>query len=897
MATRRTKQNTNPTSSQGANKRLVRRQPDFQDEAISAYEEPSIIKNDVIGVAFAVVALSMLISLLSDSSAPFTYYMGQGLRYSFGAGAPVIAIATLLYSFTYFMPPLKQLSGRIAWGLSLIVLTILACMSMLIEGASANLSLLFASQFLVKAGGYVGSAIAWLLLSYVGMAVGFVILVGLMLTGFIICGFSISGVVHKLVDRAKEKKSAHDMKKIVESGFLDEDEADSDSPFDDIENAKTTFIGSRKTSVSKRPEPAAVFDVEDDQEDVSWEEPKTTLLPGRKRKEKVAEPKEQLSIDSIDPEFTDNTVEKTTKLSDRLVSKFKGNDEISQSAEDVAEVTVETTSETIDKVAAGAGVVTGVEAVAHARKEKPLDTSNVKPIPTKEAPAIEGDVAPKVGKTPENVDRPGDGLETFQLPPFEILKSNPNAASAAMTKQELQETGNKLQATLAEFGLKSKVVGFASGPLVTTFKIEMGEGERVNKITNLQDDIQLSLASESVRIFAPIPGTSLVGIEIPNKGRQSVFLGDVLPYAKGGPLEFAVGRDSEGRPVVANLCKMPHLLIAGTTGSGKSVMINSIIMSMLMRTTPDQVRLIMVDPKRVEFSGYNGLPHLYVPVVTEPRQASSALQWAVTEMERRLKVFERTGCRNIVKFNQSCVSGKIAESDHPRDPMPYLVIIIDELSDLMMVAGKEVEASIVRIAQLGRAAGIHLIVATQRPSADVVTGLIKSNIDSRIALKVSSSIDSRVILDGMGAERLLGYGDMLFRYSGSQTRRILAPYTSDEEIEEAVDFIRSQGEPDYHDEILSAVAPAAPGASGATGDLDPLFWEAAQVVVDTQMGSTSGLQRKLSVGYARAGRIMDLLEAKGVVGPQQGSKPREVLMDSQLLEEFRVAEEKYQEVE
>ncbi len=897
MATRRTKQNTNNTSSQGANKRLVRRQPDIEEDVISSYEEPSIIKNDVIGVAFAVVALSMLISLLSDSSAPFTYYLGQGLRYSFGAGAPVIAIATLLYSFTYFMPPLKALSGRIAWGLSLIVLSILASLSMLIEGADVNLSLLFASQFLVHAGGYVGSGIAWLLLSYVGMAVGFVVLIGLMLTGFIICGFSISGIVHKIADKAKEKKAALDMKRVVEGGFLDEDEDDSDTPFDDFENAKTTFIGSRKTSVSKRDESPAVFDVEDSSDDdVPWEEPKTTLLPGRKRKTKSDAP-QQLSIDDIDPDFTQEAVEETTKLSDRLASKFKHQNTVSDASEEIAEAEIADATQKIEKVAAGSGVVTGVAAVAGARKEKAPDTSNIKPIPTTTVSSIEGDVAPKVGKTPENIDRPGDGLETFQLPPFDILKSNPDAGSAAMTKQELQETGNKLQSTLAEFGLKSKVVGFASGPLVTTFKIEMGEGERVNKITNLQDDIQLSLASESVRIFAPIPGTSLVGIEIPNKSRQSVFLGDVLPYAKGGPLEFAVGRDSEGRPVIANLCKMPHLLIAGTTGSGKSVMINSIIMSMLMRTTPDQVRLIMVDPKRVEFSGYNGLPHLYVPVVTEPRQASSALQWAVTEMERRLKVFERTGCRNIVKFNKSCVSGKIAESDHPREPMPYLVIIIDELSDLMMVAGKEVEASIVRIAQLGRAAGIHLIVATQRPSADVVTGLIKSNIDSRIALKVSSSIDSRVILDSTGADRLLGYGDMLFRYSGSQTRRILAPYTSDEEIEEAVDFIRSQGEPDYHDEILSAVAPATPGASGTTGDLDPLFWEAAQVVVDTQMGSTSGLQRKLSVGYARAGRIMDLLEAKGVVGPQQGSKPREVLMDSQLLEEFRVAEEKYQEVE
>jgi S-DNA-T family DNA segregation ATPase FtsK/SpoIIIE len=425
----------------------------------------------------------------------------------------------------------------------------------------------------------------------------------------------------------------------------------------------------------------------------------------------------------------------------------------------------------------------------------------------------------------------------------------------------------------------------------------MGEGERVNKIVNLEDDIALTLASESVRIFAPIPGTSRVGVEIPNKRRENVHLGDVLPYAKGGPLEFAVGRDSEGRPVIADLAKMPHLLVAGATGSGKSVMINSLIMSILMRDTPKQVRLILVDPKRVEFSGYNGLPHLYVPVVTEPRQAASALQWAVSEMERRLKVFERAGARNIGAYNEMCVSGKLSKMENPPEPMPFMVIIIDELSDLMMVAGKDVEASIVRIAQLARAAGIHLVLATQRPSADVVTGLIKSNIETRIALSVASSTDSRVIIDQTGAQRLLGNGDMLFKYRGHRTRRVLGCYVSDSEIESVVDFVRSQGEPDYHEEILTQVTPSTPGASpDFSDDEDPLVWEAAQVVVDSQLGSTSGLQRRLKVGYARAGRIMDALEAKGIVGPPDGSKPREVLLDKDGLEELKVAEEKYREV-
>ena len=383
--------------------------------------------------------------------------------------------------------------------------------------------------------------------------------------------------------------------------------------------------------------------------------------------------------------------------------------------------------------------------------------------------------------------------------------------------------------------------------------------------------------------------------------RTNVCLGDVLPYAKGGPLEVAIGRDSDGTPIVADIGAMPHLLVAGSTGSGKSVMINSMIMSLLMRTTPKQVRLIMIDPKRVEFSCYNGLPHLYVNVVTEPRQAASALAWAVSEMERRLKKFERAGARDIKVYNKLVESGKLVDIDPTAETMPFIVVVIDELADLMMVAGKDVESSIVRIAQLARAAGIHLVIATQRPSSDVVTGLIKSNIDNRIALKVSTGIDSRVVLDEVGAEKLLGNGDMLFKYRGHRTRRILGCYTSDAEIESVVSFIRDQAEPDYHDEILTAVVPSAmaPGAGGggADSDDDPLIWEAAQIVVDSRLGSTSGLQRQLSVGYARAGRIMDMLEAKGVVGPPNGSKPRDVLIDKEQLEELRNAEAVYREVE
>ncbi|MBQ6395060.1 MAG: DNA translocase FtsK, partial [Atopobiaceae bacterium] len=496
--------------------------------------------------------------------------------------------------------------------------------------------------------------------------------------------------------------------------------------------------------------------------------------------------------------------------------------------------------------------------------------------------------------------RPGDDASTMVLPPAKLLNSDPKAGASAVGKGDLQSVANRLQATLEEFGSTSRVVGWTAGPSVTTFKIAMGEGERVAKISNLESDIALSLAARSVRIFSPIPGTSLVGIEVPNEKRQSVYLGDVLPFAQGGPLEAGFGRDSEGNPIVVDLAKLPHLLVAGTTGSGKSVMLNSIIISILMRATPEQVRFIMVDPKRVEFADYAGLPHLYVPVVTEPRQATSALQWAVSEMERRLKVFNRAKVRDIGSYNSKVESGAFKDEPEPVKTMPFFVIVIDELSDLMMVSGKEVEASIVRIAQLGRAAGIHLVVATQRPSADVVTGLIKANIDNRVALSVDNGMNSRIILDQNGAERLLGNGDMLIKLRGRSPKRAQGCFVSDKEIKDVVDFIKNQIDAEYHEEILSMVAPGmAPGQNGAAsmaGADDSLFWEAAQLVVDSQLGSTSALQRHLKVGYARAGRIMDMLEQKGVVGPPDGSKPREVLMDAAKLEELRSAESVYEGV-
>jgi len=483
-------------------------------------------------------------------------------------------------------------------------------------------------------------------------------------------------------------------------------------------------------------------------------------------------------------------------------------------------------------------------------------------------------------------------LEGFELPPVATLKRTPeSAASHRASEKELRSTAELIEQTFAQFDIPSRCVGWVPGPTVTMFEVEIAKGIKVNRVTALSDDIALALAAQTIRILAPIPGKSYIGIEVPNAGRSTVTLGDVLHsglVADPRPLILAIGKDVAGEQVVADLATMPHLLIAGSTGTGKSVCINSLIMSLLMRATPAEVRLILIDPKRIELNLYNGVPHLYVPVVTEAKEAASALHWAVGEMESRLKKLQKAGARNIAQYNTIVRDGKGPEG---AEELPYLVIIIDELADLMMIAAKEVEDSIVRLAQLARAAGLHLIVATQRPSTDIITGLIKANITNRIAFAVSSGIDSRVILDQPGAEKLIGLGDMLFSIPAwPKPHRIQGAYVSEDEINAVVEHVKSQAEPDYHEEILHMKVTQAAGGMGADDDDDPLLWEAADIVVTSGIGSTSLLQRRLKVGYARAGRIMDMLESRGVVGQPDGSKPREVLVDVEELESLKLFE-------
>ena len=498
------------------------------------------------------------------------------------------------------------------------------------------------------------------------------------------------------------------------------------------------------------------------------------------------------------------------------------------------------------------------------------------------------EAARKTVPTPRSVSP--RAMEGFELPALTLLsRTSESAAKHKSSDTELRSTAAAIAETFATFDIPARVVDWVAGPTVTLFEVEIAKGIRLSKVTALADDLALALAASTVRILAPIPGKALVGIEVPNIRRTSVTLGDVIaPAGEGGPLLLSIGKDVAGAPVLEDLAAMPHLLLGGTTGSGKSVAINSMLVAILMRATPAEVRMILIDPKRVELSLYNGLPHLYVPVVTEPKEAASALAWSVSEMERRLKVLQTAGARNIGLYNAMVQDGK---GPADAEELPYLVIVIDELADLMMVAAKEVEDSIVRIAQLARAAGIHLVVATQRPEANVVTGIIKANITNRIAFNVASAIDSRVILDQPGAEKLVGLGDMLFsKPAWPKPKRIQGCFVSEAEIESVVAHIKSQAEPDYHEEILHLKVSSVGGGVDTGDDDDPLIWEAADITVTSGLGSTSMLQRRLKVGYARAGRIMDMLETKGIVGPPDGSKPRDVLVDIEELEAIRAFE-------
>lgn len=503
-----------------------------------------------------------------------------------------------------------------------------------------------------------------------------------------------------------------------------------------------------------------------------------------------------------------------------------------------------------------------------------------------------------------NVDKNGqttffekdNKISAYVYPPVDILKYAKNPVASEIVQQEIQEKSGKLVETLETYGAKTRIVGIHRGPSVTRYELQPAAGVRVSKITGLADDIALNLAAMSVRIEAPVPGKACIGIEVPNDHRDTVSLRELIDseeYRKAkGKLTFAVGKDIEGNIIIGDIAKMPHMLVAGTTGSGKSVFTNSIILSILYHASPDEVKLILIDPKKVEFPIYNKIPHLLIPVVTEPLKAAGALGWAVNEMNKRYLMFEANNVKNLQEFNDMVLEERnkpAEEQDEVRakiDLLPQIVIVVDEFADLMMAARSEVEDSVLRLAQLARAAGIHMIIATQSPRADVLTGLIKSNIPSRVSLSVSSNVDSRVILDESGAEKLLGNGDLLYKPVGvKKPIRMQSGYAATSEIREVVNFLKNEHTAEYSDEVIAEVEENTPQPkdSGSAGSDnvsvnpdDDLVNQAISIIVQTNNASTAFLQRKLKLGFPRAARIMDEIEEMGIIGPQEGSKARKI---------------------
>ncbi len=479
-------------------------------------------------------------------------------------------------------------------------------------------------------------------------------------------------------------------------------------------------------------------------------------------------------------------------------------------------------------------------------------------------------VPPELPNTEESFALRPVSRGPWSLPPLSLLEK-PEITVTKVDNEEYYTISKKLEEKLGHFGVSGKVVGISPGPVVTTYEYAPAAGIKINKIVSLADDLALGLKAQSVRVVGSVPGKAALGIEIPNKDRQVVYIRDLLTtetYRSSlAKLSIALGLDVVGNPVIADLARMPHLLIAGATGAGKSVAINTIISSLLYNATPDEVRLLMIDPKRIELSGYEGIPHLLHPVVVDPKLASRALQWAVREMERRYRLLEEAKVKNFDSYNQ-----------HISEKIPYIVIIVDELADLMMTAAKDVEGSIARLAQMARAAGMHLILATQRPSVDVLTGLIKANFPTRISFKVASKIDSRTILDSSGAEHLLGAGDMLYLPSGKGLQRVHGAYISENETAQIVDFLKDQGNASYDDSVVAEVEEGAASEDRGDEDSDEKYDEAVTIVCESGQASISMVQRRMRIGYNRAARLIEMMEKAGIVGPADGAKPREILV-------------------
>lgn len=619
-------------------------------------------------------------------------------------------------------------------------------------------------------------------------------------------------------------------------------------------------------------------------------DPEPAALPVNGKKANSVEPKIETIANhrkSIDIPLDEEPVEEPPKKKGLFV-RPKKTTEAAKEANNPADATKDITPLSVEEAAGIAGVsvsLAGSETISASELEPPKKAAkvNVEAETTAVAEEIEKHEA-------------DNAKLSYSLPPVSLLRKSP--ATAVDGREEIAVNKKRLATTLKSFGVNANISFVTRGSTVTRYDFELEQGVKLSKVTNLAGDIALALGVVSVRI-APIPDKiSTVGIEVPNKLVSPVYLRDIIdgPKFANSPnkLSFAIGKDISGEGIVGNIAKLPHLLIAGTTGSGKSVCMNSLILSLLYKAKPDEVKLIMIDPKMVELGIYNGIPHLYIPVVTDPKKAAGALQWSVVEMLKRYRLFSEIGVRDLATYNEHM------KKDNGQT-LPQVVIVIDELADLMMAASKEVEESVCRVAQMGRAAGMHLVIATQRPSADVITGLMKANIPSRIAFAVSSAMESRIILDQAGAEKLIGMGDMLFAPIGTgKPQRIQGAFVSDEEREEVISFIKKQGTAEYSDEIIASIEKAAEEKNsksaepepergeGGGGDYDELIPQAVDVIFDTKQASVSMLQRRLKLGYSRAARLVDQMEEMGIVGPFEGSKPRQVLITREQWQEMQM---------
>ena len=750
------------------------------------------------------------------------------LMESFGAGAYLVPF--LLFGVTAFLVSNKH--NRIAYWKS---------------GAAVICFLILCGLFelISDAGGTVGGSLADILSPALGVAGTYVILIIMMIIGIvIITGHSVLKGVKKQSDRAYSHAKESNTRR-REASARRREERRTAREEKELEQAKA-----EKKTASKRKDRHV--------EGVSFD----TTLSGRSPEMK------EMKADELKTDIPSAVQPNTKDTQDLVINRTQP--EMATQPDDLP-----------DPFDTDSAVESLAESKALAKRSRKKAGADA--------------IAQETASVAQSVSENEVKNETYHTPPFSLLTRGKKGGGDSDT--HLRETAGKLQDTLHSFGVNVTVTNVSCGPSVTRYELQPEHGVKVSKIVGLADDIKLNLAAADIRIEAPIPGKAAVGIEVPNKENSAVMLRDLLESTEfknsASNVSFAVGRDIAGRCVVADIAKMPHLLIAGATGSGKSVCINTLIMSILYKASPDQVRLIMVDPKVVELSVYNGIPHLMIPVVTDPKKAAGALNWAVAEMTRRYQAFAEHQVRDMKGYNEKVSQLEPDENGNKPDTMPQIVIIVDELADLMMVAPGEVEESICRLAQLARAAGIHLVLATQRPSVNVITGLIKANMPSRIAFSVSSGVDSRTIIDMNGAEKLLGKGDMLFYPSGYQKPiRVQGAFVSDKEVQKVTDYLKDHnGDAAYSQEVVEHMNSSAAGGNMVSGsdsasERDAYFVDAGKLIIDKEKASIGMLQRMFKIGFNRAARIMDQLCEAGVVGPEEGTKPRKVLMSMEEFEHY-----------